>query len=502
MEEQVYNRKYANFVMILLAMIIVAVMYVEGMLTPSLPSIAEGFNITVGQVSLVLSTYLISGVALSPVVGKLADIYGKKKMMSIVMIIYAMAVSVTGFSPNFAFMVVSRTVQGVGLTIMPLGMSLIREEFPKDMVPRAQALISGMFGAGFAISLPLGSLISNTYGWRWTYHSAIPFIAMLAIITILKVHESRYRRPDVKVDYIGAIALAAPLALVVLALSEGSEWGWRSPLFLGMAIVGMLLFIPMFLYESHYHRKGGEAIFDMKLLSERNVLITNITLAVAGMGTYLSMQALSYKFETPAPYGFGLSIFNTGLSMVAFAGGMIIFAIITGKVISTVGIKPLAIIGASISAIGFFLLALSPGYAMTLVDEFIIGSGMSVMNASLINLLVLSVEAKNMGLATSMNSTFRYLGSSIGAPVAGAILSAFVVTDVVHIASGTLNFSFPDTTAYFYAFVIGAILFIVSAVMVLFAREMLGKNLYRQDAEKKGAEIGKPYDIQKEAQKD
>ena len=138
MEEQIYDRKYANFVMILLAMIIVAVMYVEGMLTPSLPSIAEGFHITVDQVSLVLSTYLITGVALSPIVGKLADIYGKKKMMSIVMLIYASAVAVTGFSPNFTFMVASRAVQGIGLTIMPLGMSLIREEFPKDMVPKAQ----------------------------------------------------------------------------------------------------------------------------------------------------------------------------------------------------------------------------------------------------------------------------------------------------------------------------------------------------------------------------
>ena len=475
MEEQIYNRKYANFVMILLAMIIVAVMYVEGMLTPSLPSIAEGFNITVDQVSLVLSTYLITGVALSPIVGKLADIYGKKKMMSIVMLIYASAVAVTGFSPNFTFMVASRAVQGIGLTIMPLGMSLIREEFPKDMVPKAQALISGMFGAGFAISLPLGSLISDKFGWRWTYHSAIPFIFLLAVLTIVKVHESKYRRPDVKVDYIGALALGTPLALVVLALSEGSSWGWTSPLFLGMMIVGLFLFAPMFLYESHYHKNGGEAIFDMKLLSERNVLISNITLTVAGLGMYLSMQALSYKFETPAPFGFGLSILGTGLSMVAFAGGMIAFAIVTGKVISRIGIKPLAIVGSLITGLGFLLLATSPGYVMTLAFEFIIGSGMSIMNASLINLLVLSVEPQHMGLATSMNSTFRYLGSSIGAPVAGALLSAFVVQSFVHSSTGTVSFLFPDKTAYFYAFLLGAISFFAAIFMIIFAKEVLGR---------------------------
>ena len=477
MEEQTYDKKYARFVLALFAMIIVAVMYVEGMLTPSLPSIAEGFHITVDQVSLVLSTYLLTGVALSPIVGKLADLYGKKKMMSIVMLIYAGAVSVTGFSPNFTFMVISRAVQGVGLTIMPLGMAMVREEFPRKMVPRAQALISGMFGVGFAVSLPLGSFISNYYGWRMTYHTAIPFIVALAILTLWKVKESRYRRPDVKVDYVGAIALGVPLALIVLAMSEGSSWGWHSLLFLGMAITGIVLLIPMFIYERHYYHHGGEAIFDMKLLSKRNVLIANISLTISGIGMYLSMQALSYRFETPEPYGFGFSILETGISMVAFAAGMIVFSIVTGKLISRTGIKPLAIAGSIVSAIGFFLLSASPGLVMTLADEAIIGSGMAIMNASIINLLVLSVEAKDMGLATSMNSTFRYIGSSIGAPIAGTVLSLYTVVDVVHSATGNVIFSFPDATAFRYAFMIGAFTFVVSAFVVLLSKEVLGRRI-------------------------
>lgn len=474
-EIQKYDKKYANFVMALLAMIIVAVMYVEGMLTPSLPSIAKDFHISVDQVSLVLSTYLITGVAASPVMGKLGDIYGKKKMMAIAMIVYACAVSVTGFSPNFTFMVISRAVQGIGLTIMPLGMSLIREEFPIEMVPKAQSLISGMFGAGFAISLPLGSLISNDFGWRMTYHTAIPFIVALAILTVFAVHESKYRKPDVKVDYIGAVMLGAPLALVVLALSEGSQWGWTSTLFLGMMVVGLFLFIPMLIYERHYHRMKGEAIFDMKLLKKRNVLVANITLTIAGLGMYLSMQALSYKFETPSPSGYGLNILDTGLSMVAFAIGMIIFSVLTGKVIVRVGIKPLAIVGSIISAIGFLLLALSPSYTETLIWEFVIGSGMAMMNAALINLLILSVDPREMGLATSMNSTFRYLGSSVGAPIAGAILSLYTFS--VTTPTGTL--AMPDSTAYYYAFIIGAVSFVLAAVMAILGREMLGKHAKR-----------------------
>lgn len=487
--EYKYDKKYANFMLALLSMIIVAVMYVEGMLTPSLPSIAEEFHVTVDQVSLVLSTYLLTGVALSPVVGKLADLYGKKKVMSISMLIYAGAVSVTGFSPNFTFMVVARAVQGIGLTIMPLGMALVREEFPREMVPKAQAVISGMFGVGFAFSLPMGSLISDYYGWRVTYHTAIPFIIILAFLVIYKVHESKYKRPDVKVDYVGAILLGIPLALIVLSLSEGSSWGWTSPLFLGMASAGIALFIPMFLYEKHYFKKGGEAIFDMNLLSKRNVLVANITLAVSGMGMYLSMQALSYKFETPAPFGFGLSILDTGLSMVAFAIGIIVFSLVTGKIISKVGIKPLAITGALITGMGFLLLSGSPGYSVTLIDEFIIGSGMSIVNASIINLLVLSVDPQHMGLATSMNGTFRYMGSSVGAPVAGTILSLYTVSDTVKTTAGITIFSFPDASAFYFVFLIGSIAFTLSAFLVLFAREVLGKRMESSNIENNAAPV-------------
>ncbi|MFZ1141681.1 MAG: MFS transporter, partial [Candidatus Sulfotelmatobacter sp.] len=168
---ETFDSHYANRVMLLLAGVVLVVLYIEGMLTPSLPTIQADFGVDAAQVTLIISAYAAAGVALSPVIGKLGDIHGKRKVMVAVMFTYAAAVTVTGFSPNFTFMVVARTVQGIGLTIMPLGMSLMREEFPKEMVPRAQGILSAMFGIGFAISLPLGSLVSQDYGWRWTYHS-------------------------------------------------------------------------------------------------------------------------------------------------------------------------------------------------------------------------------------------------------------------------------------------------------------------------------------------
>ena len=106
-----FDSKYALRVMLILAGLVLIVMYIEGMLTPSLPAIESQFKISTAQASLLLSTYLVGGVALTPVIGKLGDLYGKKKMLIIVLVIYCVSVGVTGFSPTYNFMIAARTIQ-------------------------------------------------------------------------------------------------------------------------------------------------------------------------------------------------------------------------------------------------------------------------------------------------------------------------------------------------------------------------------------------------------
>jgi MFS family permease len=477
-----YDKRYTNRVMMLLAFIVIVVMYVEGMLTPSLPSIASEFKVSSSQVSLVLSSYLVGGVALTPIVGKLGDIYGKKKMLSISLIVYAIFVSVTGFSPSFSFMVVSRTIQGIGLTILPLGMSLIREEFPKEVIPKAQALISAMFGAGFAISLPLGSLVSNDFGWRWTYHSAVPFVILGTVISILIIRESKFKRPQVKVDYVGASVLALLLGLFVFALSQGPVWGWTSYSVVGMFIASALLLAPLVYYEFKYTKKGGEAILNFRLLAERNVLVTNLAIVISGMGMFLAMQALTYRFELPVPAGLGKSILGTGLSLVPFAVGMIIFAPITGHYISRVGVKPFAILGSIVAAAGFLFQSYIPSYTSVMLLEFVTGAGLSMLNASIINYLILTVDPRDMGLATAMNGTFRSVGSAIGAPVAGSLLSTFTASYIVGYVGGhPITEVFPSHFAFYYAFIIAAIAFFAGVVIIFLGKEVLGKRSVSED---------------------
>jgi MFS family permease len=472
---ETYDKGYSYSVMLVLAGIVAIVLYIEGMLLPSLPVIQSDFNVDTAQASLLLSAYAISGVALSPVVGKLGDIYGKRKVMMAVMIAYAAAVSVTGFSPTFTFMVVARTVQGIGLTIMPLGMSLVREEFPRELVPRAQGLLSATFGIGFAVSLPLGSWVSQTFGWRDTYHSAIPVVLLLTIAVFLVIRESTYRRPDTRVDYGGAALLGGSLAGVVTALSEGQMWGWTSSLTIGFLAAGLVLLIPFILWEGRWKSKGGEAIVDPRLLEERNVLVTNTVLTVTGLGMFMAMFALIYRFEYPAVSGgFSLDILSAGIDIVPLALSMMGVSIVASLVVSQVGVKPLALGGAVLTSFGFMLLSWATTLNQVLVYEIVCGAGLALLNASIINMLVLTVDPKDMGQATAMNNVFRNLGSSVGTPIVGSILAAYAI-----------NFygqSLPKLIAFQYTFWLAAAIVLAGGVVVIFGEEVLGPNRHKKFA--------------------
>jgi MFS family permease len=475
---ETFDRHYANRIMLLLAGIVLVVLYIEGMLTPSLPTIQSDFGVDTGQVTLIISAYAAAGVALSPVVGKLGDIYGKRKVMIVVMFTYAAAVTVTGFSPTFAFMVGARTIQGIGLTIMPLGMSLMREEFPKEMVPRAQGILSAMFGIGFAISLPLGSLVSQDYGWRWTYHSAVPFVILMAILVFLLVKESPYRRPDTPVDYLGALFLGIGLAGIVAALSQGEAWGWTSPLTLGFATLGGVMFIPFVFVERRLTVRKREPIVDVRLLAERNVTVTNIVLTVAGLGMYVALFSLIYQFEFPIASGgynsachSGLScnysILSAGIDILPLAVGMTLVALAASVMVSRIGVKPLAITGGLVTALGFLLEAYATSLTTALVFEVVVGAGIGLLNASIISLLVLTVDPKDMGQATAMNNVFRNVGGSVGAPIAGSLLATYILT------SGPA-LGFPAHLAFQYAFFIAAAITVVGTLTIFFGQEVLG----------------------------
>jgi MFS family permease len=462
-----FDRKYANRTLVLFSVLAASVMYVEIMLTPSLPKISSDFHINSAQASLILSLYTVFGTAINPVVGKLGDIYGKKKILTYVLIAYCATVTATSFAPNYTDLLITRTFQGIGLGIFPLAFSMVREQFPRDLIPRAQGMVSAMFGAGLALGLPVGAFVANTWGWQENYHIATPFIIALTIIIIYTVKESVYRNPNAKMDYVGAAFLGAALALIVLGLSQGSIWGWYSLPVIGMMIGGLLVFVPLVIFE----RRQSDPLLNFKQLAVRNVLVSNLIGVVVGLGMLLAFQSIVYQLEYPKPVGYSFDIFTAGLYLLPMALTMLVVMLPVGIMISKIGTKPFLFAGGIIGTIGFLLLSTATT-AIQIPECLVVASvGMAMLMASAQNLLVLSVKPQEMGLQTAMNTVFRNVGSSLGAPIAGSILSTFTVLVTV----GPTTLLLPTETAFKYIYYVAAVAFLLAFVAALFAHEVIGK---------------------------
>lgn len=144
-------------------------MYTETMLLPALPQLIHDFNLSYNTSSWILSAYLVAGAVMTPVSGKLSDMYGKKRIMIILILIYTVGLIISPFSSNFVMLLISRILQGIGISVFPVSFGLIREQFPREKLAISQGIISSMFAGGSVLGLAIGGTIVQVYGWRLTF---------------------------------------------------------------------------------------------------------------------------------------------------------------------------------------------------------------------------------------------------------------------------------------------------------------------------------------------
>lgn len=197
------------------------------MVMPSLPYIQRQFGVGESSAAWVLSLYLAFGTVSAALLGRLGDVYGKKRAMVAAMAMYIAGALATGCAPTLEILLTARAIQGAGVAMLSLAFSPVREELPPRVIPQVQGVISAMFGVGILVSLPLGGYISQDYGWQATYHTAIPFIAVEDVLVALTIRESRLRSRQ-KIDWIGASLLSTALVSGIVGVSAGSGGGWGS----------------------------------------------------------------------------------------------------------------------------------------------------------------------------------------------------------------------------------------------------------------------------------
>ncbi len=458
-----YDLKYAKKATAILVLLPLLVMYTEAVLIPSLPTIQKDFGITPGDASWILSIYLLVGTISVAIMGKLGDMFGKRKMFLIALIFYTVGVAMNGFAPSFKFLLFSRGLQGIGMAIFPLGFSLVREEFPPKMVPQVQGLISSMFAVGMVIALPLGAFISQHYGWRWTYLSVTPFAILMLIASWTILKESRYITPS-KFDFVGVALLALFIIPSLVGVTRAPSIGWKNEQTLALFITAAIAFILLVIWEKHVK----DPLIPMSIISSRNPMLANLGIMMAAFAIQMMSQANTYIFQMPSPYGFGKSVLETGLFMTPNAIVMLFLAPIAGRLMIKIGAKFFALLGSSIAFIGLLLLAkyaTAVGILQFIGMTTIVSSGIVIMNVSLINLLIFSVKREVMGTATGANSLFRNFGATWGPAIAGTIMTAYAT--LVHITRPPYTMLVPENKAYEVLFASSAFVFLFLAILSL-----------------------------------
>jgi MFS family permease len=445
-----YDPHAARGAITVLAVMALMVTYVETMVLPAFKAFILFFdNAPATTVVWIVSAYLLIGTVATPIFGKLGDKYGKKRMLLFVMGLYAVAVSIAGFTPDIGnalgvsranqiyLLIGARAFQGLGMGMFPLAFAMLPEVFPAARVGQAQGIVSGMFAAGAALGLVGGGYIAFRFGWQLTYHTVTPIAILLVVLAYFQLHESPHLSPK-PIDLPGIGSLGFALAMAMFGVTEGVYWGWTN--LSAVSVAGIPWGVPEFfllalaatVFFLLWEPRTETPVVSFRALKQRNIWISNVNGAIVGIGMFLIFVTLTILVEDPFAPGFNYSEFQFGLVALPSALGMLAFGPLWGRLVAARGPKPVMLIGFAVMGSGALGLAL---FHATILELTLFSIPALVGNVAVLiamsNIIVLSVSPKELGIQTGMNQTFRNLGSAVGPVLAAAVTASFTTQVIV-----------------------------------------------------------------------
>jgi MFS family permease len=491
MDGRPYDAAYGRTLLAILAVMALMVTYVETMVLPAFKQFYTFFDQTSGNFSTIawiLSAYLLVGVVVTPIFGKLGDLYGKKRMLVLVMGVYAAAVTVAGFTPDIGaafgvsrpnqiyLLIGVRAIQGVGMAMFPLAFSMIPEVFPQARVGQAQGIVAAMFAAGASAGLVGGGYLAQTFGWQATYHTVIPISVALVILATLLLRESS-KTANPTLDIPGVASLGLGLGALMLGISQGTTWGWTdwSAASWGALTWGVpeffLLSLLAFAFFAYWEPRAKSPVVNFAAMRPRNIWVSNVNGVIAGLLMFLVFTTETVLIELPFGPGFSQTEFEMGLVALPSTVCMLIFGPFLGRAVGRQGPKPVMALGFGLSAIGAIALIF---VNRALIDLAILPILLLVGNVavliSMTNAIVLTADRRELGIQTGMNQTFRNLGSSIAPVLVTTILGSFEATYFITTPIGPVAFRGYALEGFEVVFVITAVLAILGFVFTMALR--------------------------------
>jgi MFS family permease len=465
-------------------------MYGETMVLPAIPDFIRDFNISYNTSSWILSSYLIAGAVMTPIAGRLSDIYGKKKILLIVMAVYSTGILAGGFANSIEFMLVARAAQGVGMSMFPIAFGIIREILPEKKLAIGQTIFSSTFSGGAVVGLMVGATIIQNFGWQETFFSIFPVAVILGLVIgkIIRVRDPSTMETEVKeegggrrreqeevknrkknspsstntptIDVKGTLALAVTiisfLAGISFLESNTGNTGFQVATLFSIAAVSLAIFIVI-------EKKVSSPLLDLKLMTHRMILPATIILMMVFLCMFMVYQTIPILVRSPQPLGFGGDAVVTASVQLPFMIVLLIGTIMSGFILNKVGNTRLVLLGTIISAVGFFsLLLFHSTEFMVSVSLAIISAGLSLSITGGFNVVLLSAPIQMTGIALGMALLLNLVGMSIGPSIAAMFQQMYQGS-----VEGVVGEQFPTQDAYNLIFLTAALISLASIALGL-----------------------------------
>ncbi|MDO3401120.1 MFS transporter [Mycolicibacterium neoaurum] len=418
--------------------------FTQTILIPIQGELPQLLDASSGQTAWVITITLLVAAICTPISGKLGDMYGKRRIALSLLGVLMFGSVVAALSSTVVPLIVGRGLQGVGMGVIPLGIAILRDTLPAERLGSGIALVSATLGVGGALGLPISAFVTEHFDWHVLFWLAAGLGAIAFTLMWTLVPASGIRAGG-RVDGIGILGLAIGLSGVLLAVSQGNQWGWTSPSTLGSMIGGLIVL----LIWGWLELRVREPLVDLRVSARAPVLLTNLASIAMGFALFSSQIAFPQLLELPVEAGgLGMPLLQASLYLMPAGLAMLAMSPISGRLIALWGPKPLLIAGAAIMGSGYVVAVLADLHAgHILVINILIGIGIGLGYAAMPTLIMRAVPASETGAANGLNTLMRSLGTATAAAVIAAVLtrSAEVVQGV----------PVPSATGFHAAFLFG-----------------------------------------------
>jgi EmrB/QacA subfamily drug resistance transporter len=407
---------------IVLTVAVASFALLQSLVIPVLGTLEQELGTDQKTITWVLTAYLLSASICTPILGRLGDVVGKKRMLVLTLCALSIGSLMAALSDSVMWLIVARVVQGAGGGVLPLSFGIIRDEFPREKVNSGLSITASLAAAGFGVGIVIAGPIVDLLSYHWLFWLPMIATGLAALAALTVVPESRVRTPG-RIPVLPALLLSTWLVALLFGLSEGNTWGWTSPWVLGLFTAAVVLASIWVRVET----RAPTPLIDMKMMRTRGVWTANVVAAFVGFGLFASFGFLPQLLQTPSEvgYGFGASVSQSGHILLPSSVASFLIGFTTSRLVRGLGTRVVIVTGALTTAAALASIAAWHDATWQLYGATTIqGIGSGLVLSSLAGVVIASVPPGQTGVASGMNANIRTIGGSIGAAfMAGVVTS-------------------------------------------------------------------------------